>query len=141
MDHHHQSSSLHQMTRTYSLCHPMTPSYIKRNNQRTCQAYTTELVNHNKTNYMRKIITSKHIYSKGDKPNIANTVFCSAAITGNKIKTIYIHLAGKFPFFSYEGNEYLFVVYDYNSTAIIFCPIPNREACTCQLIPICLQHA
>ena len=37
-------------------------------------------------------------------------------------------LTGKFPHMSSRGNQYLVVVYDYDSNAIVFEPIKSRQA-------------
>ena len=37
-------------------------------------------------------------------------------------------LTGQFPHKSSRGNEYLFVLYDYDTDAILFEPLKNRQA-------------
>ena len=117
------------MAGTNSHCSPPLSSHLHRNNQGPCQATTTKYVVHIKTNYTRKSAPIC-IDSEGDKPDTTNTFFCWAAIADTKNKTVYIDLAGKFPYCSFEGNKYIFVAYDYNSNAIIVRPMPNREAAT-----------
>ncbi|KAL7460503.1 hypothetical protein ACHAXS_000946 [Conticribra weissflogii] len=57
--------------------------------------------------------------SEGDKPDTTNTIFCWTVIADTKNKTVYIELADKFPYRSFEANKYTFVTYDCNSNAII----------------------
>ena len=42
----------------------------------------------------------------------------------------YGDLTGRFPFKSSRGNEYIYIVYDYDSNAILAEAIPNRQAKT-----------
>ena len=42
--------------------------------------------------------------------------------------TGYLDLTGRFPYRSSNGNEYILVVYDYDSNAILTEPIKNRQA-------------
>ena len=42
----------------------------------------------------------------------------------------YTDLTGRFPFQSSRGNNYLFILYDYDGNAILAEPIKNRQAAT-----------
>ena len=42
----------------------------------------------------------------------------------------YMDLTGRFPHCSSRGNEYILVVYHYDSNAILGMPIKNRQAAT-----------
>ena len=42
--------------------------------------------------------------------------------------TGYVDLTGRFPYPSSQGNQYIMVMYDYDSNAIIAEPIRNRQA-------------
>ena len=42
--------------------------------------------------------------------------------------TGYSDLTGRFPFASTRGNEYVLIMYDYNSNAILAHPVKNRQA-------------
>ena len=44
--------------------------------------------------------------------------------------TTYTDLTGRFPYKSTRGNEYIFVMYDYDSNAITATPLKNRRAKT-----------
>ena len=46
-----------------------------------------------------------------------------------KLKT-YMDLTGRFPYKSSSGNEYIYVMYDFDSNAIFGLPIKNRQAKT-----------
>ncbi len=48
-----------------------------------------------------------NIYSKCDKPDTTNTIFCWAAFAYNKNKTIH-NIARS----SYNANKYIFAAYD-----------------------------
>ena len=55
------------------------------------------------------------------------TSSCFATITKVPTKrTTYIDQTGKFPYQSSRGNQYLFVLYDYDANCILFEPIKNR---------------
>ena len=45
-------------------------------------------------------------------------------------QTAYGDLTGKFPYKSLMVNRYIYVMYDYNSNAILVQAIPNRQAQT-----------
>ena len=42
----------------------------------------------------------------------------------------YSDLTGKFPFTSSQGNQYILIVYDYDSNAILVEALNNRQAAT-----------
>ena len=65
--------------------------------------------------------------------NIPNkkTYNCFAMITTfTKGELAYADLTGRFPVQSSRGNQYLYIVYDYDGNAILAEPIPNRQAAT-----------
>ena len=45
-----------------------------------------------------------------------------------QIKKIYSNQTGSFPYWSSRGNQYLFVMYDYDSNAIVFNALKNRNS-------------
>ena len=46
------------------------------------------------------------------------------------VKKSYSDQTGKFPHQSSRGNEYVFILYNYDSNSIHAVPIPNRQAAT-----------
>ena len=62
--------------------------------------------------------------------NNCNHVFCWAALAEKIDGTIYTDTTGRFPTFSFDGKQYVFVAYDYTTNALIVRAIPDREAAT-----------
>ena len=60
----------------------------------------------------------------------ANNLFCYAALADKNKNTVYLDATGRFPCTSMEGMQYMLVVYDYTSNAIIIETINNLEAKT-----------
>ena len=54
----------------------------------------------------------------------------SLVIPFNAKTTTYTDLTGRFPYKSTAGNEYLYIMYDFDSNAIMALPIKNRQAKT-----------
>ena len=64
-------------------------------------------------------------------PTSIKTNECMSLILPFNAKTTsYTDLTGRFPYKSTSGNEYLYVMYDYDSNAIMALPIKNRQAKT-----------
>ena len=56
--------------------------------------------------------------------------YVSLVIPFNAKTTSYVDLTGRFPYKSTSGNEYLYILYDFDSNAIFALPIKNRQAKT-----------
>ena len=56
-----------------------------------------------------------------------NNVFCFAALADKQNGTLYTDATGALPHVSLEGNQYYFVVYDYDTNAIFAIPIQNLK--------------
>ena len=63
------------------------------------------------------------------KENSTKTLF-SKLLPYTPKELAYGDLTGRFPFKSSRGNEYIYIVYDYDSNAILAEAIPNRQAKT-----------
>ena len=66
-------------------------------------------------------------------PAISNTKtfdVCGTIIPFVSTRTVYHHLTGAFTHKSSLGNQYIFVLYDYDGNAILTQPIKNRQAAT-----------
>ena len=63
-----------------------------------------------------------------DEPNLKTNDLCAIITPFTPKDTAYSDLTGRFPFRSSRGNEYLLVVYDYDSNAILVEPLKNRTA-------------
>ncbi len=53
---------------------------------------------------------------------------CASLMTFMAKETAYADLTGKFPNISARGNQYLLIVYDYDSNAILAEPLKNKTA-------------
>ena len=51
-------------------------------------------------------------------------------VTEENVKKSYSDQTGRFPHQSSRGNEYVFILYNYDSNSIHSVPIPNRQAAT-----------
>ena len=58
---------------------------------------------------------------------IAN-VFCFGAFADKVTGVVYNDCTGKFPFMSLDGNVYFFVMYHYETNAILATPIPGLDS-------------
>ena len=56
--------------------------------------------------------------------------YASKIIKANPKETGYADLTGRFPYLSSRGNEYICVLYDWDSNCILGEPIKNRQAKT-----------
>ncbi len=113
IDHCHQQSPLPWIAWIYwRYCLTKPYPISKSNNQRTCQATTAKYLIQNKINHTIKKSLQAHANSEGDKPEVANTIFCWATIANAKNKTSYLDVDRKFPYCSNEGKKYKFVAYD-----------------------------
>ena len=68
---------------------------------------------------------------RGNRPTIipgckgASSVFCCAAIGDAVSGTFYTDMTGAFPVMSLEGQEYYFIAYGYDTSAIFAEPIQD----------------
>ena len=69
-------------------------------------------------------------FPEPDSPNIRTNDLCAIVVPFNQKSIAYSDLTGRFPYKSSRGNEYLLVVYDYDSNAILVEPLKNRAAKT-----------
>jgi len=65
-----------------------------------------------------------------DDTSLAGNMFCFGAFADKQTGVMYSDLTGNFPYMSLEGNVCFFVVYHYESNAILGLPIPNMEDST-----------
>ena len=66
-------------------------------------------------------------------PDISSTKtvdVCGTIIPFVETRTGYHDLTGAFPHNSSQGNQYIFVLYDYDGNAILTQPIKNQQAAT-----------
>ena len=64
-------------------------------------------------------------FPESDKPNVRTHDLVHAIVDNNDL-TAYSDLTGRFPYMSSRGSQYLYVVYHYDSNAIIAEPLKNR---------------
>ena len=67
-------------------------------------------------------------FPQSDEPNNKTNDICAIITPFNTKERAYSDLTGRFPYKSSRGNEYLLVVYDYDSNAILVEPLKNRTA-------------
>jgi hypothetical protein len=65
-----------------------------------------------------------------DDTEIQGNLFCFGAFADRHTGVVYSDLTGTFPYMSLEGSVCFFVVYHYESNAILALPIPNMEDST-----------
>jgi hypothetical protein len=63
-----------------------------------------------------------------DKPNVKTFEACAMITPFVAKNTAYHDLTGRFPHRSSRGNEYLLIIYDYDSNSILHCPLKNKTA-------------
>ena len=71
---------------------------------------------------------SDSFFPVSDRPNVKSFDACAAVIPFVARNTAYHDLTGRFPHRSSRGHEYLLVVYDHDSNAILQCPLKNKTA-------------
>ena len=69
-------------------------------------------------------------YNPTDGVGIKTYEYASSIINITPKGTTYTDLTGRFPHRSSRGNEYFYVMYDYDSNAILAAPIKNRQSLT-----------
>ena len=76
------------------------------------------------------IQASKHndFFPTSDSPNIKRNEVLYSLVESSLSGLSYIDLAGKFPYRSAQGNEYILVAYHYDANAILVQPLKNRQA-------------
>jgi hypothetical protein len=61
-----------------------------------------------------------------DSPNVKTFDACASLVPFVAKRTAYHDLTGRFPHRSSRGNEYLLIVYDYDSNSILHCALKNK---------------
>ena len=74
-----------------------------------------------RTNNAPTIITLEE--DRGDQHEVMNTIFFFAALEGKQTGTLYTEATGALPVVSLKGNQYYFVVYDYDTNVILLEPL------------------
>ncbi len=69
-------------------------------------------------------------FPQQDVPNVKTHDCCGIMLPFETTSTAYSDLTGRFPHQSSRGNQYLLVIYDYDSNAILVEPLKNRAAGT-----------
>ena len=69
-------------------------------------------------------------YNPTDGVGIKTYEYASSIIKITPKGTTYTDLTGRFPHKSSRGNEYFYVMYDYDANTILAVPIKNRQAMT-----------
>eukprot|EP00978_Attheya_sp_CCMP212_P021146 scaffold61395_cov46-Attheya_sp.AAC.2 len=59
--------------------------------------------------------------------NKTNTVYLAIIDPKDPSGNIYTDLCGRFPILSAQGNQYIFILYDYDSNAILSRAMKNRS--------------
>jgi len=72
--------------------------------------------------------TDIDFFPPSDHPNLKTNVCMAAIIDFSTKSKAYLDLTGRFPYISSRGNQYLLVVYDYDSNAILVEPHKTRAA-------------
>ena len=68
--------------------------------------------------------------SCSDDVEIANNIFCFAALADKEKGTVYTDATGALPVMSLEGNQYYLVVYDYDNNYIDAVPVSDLKDTT-----------
>ena len=76
------------------------------------------------------IETSLDIAPTQEPQNIKTDDIYITIVSEESAKKSYSDQTGKFPHQSSRGNEYVFILYSYDSNSIHSVPIPNRQAAT-----------
>ena len=63
-----------------------------------------------------------------NRHNVKSFDACATIIPFVNRDTAYHDLTGRLPHTSSRGNQYILVVYDYDSNAILHCPLKNKTA-------------
>ena len=74
---------------------------------------------------MKEITEKENCYFPEHRKEKCNMVFSAIHLYSPK-QTAYGDITGQFPYKSSTGNRYIYVLYDYNSNAILVQAIPNR---------------
>lgn len=116
----------------------LTPSLVSRYLQKSIDTYKGhmkhEAKNLRSTRSTDEIKVEPDIQDEDTDPKITSAddpkVYeCYAIIQKFDPKEkAYLDLTGRFPYISSRGNQYLLVVYDYDSNAILVEPLKNRQA-------------
>ena len=67
-------------------------------------------------------------FPSSDTPNTKQYTICSKLIPFSPKELSYGDITGSFPFTSSRGNKYLYIMYDYDSNAILVHPLKSRQA-------------
>jgi hypothetical protein len=69
-----------------------------------------------------------NFFPSPDIPNVKTFEACAQVVPFVAKNTAYHDLTGRFPHRSSRGNEYLLIVYDYDSNSILHCALKNKTA-------------
>jgi hypothetical protein len=72
--------------------------------------------------------TNDSFFPDPDIPNVKTFSACAAIVPFVAKNRAYHDLTGRFPHRSSRGNEYLLIVYDYDSNSILHSPLKNKTA-------------
>ncbi len=120
----HQLSPLHRMVRTNCYCcltkPPISKATIKGHTKQPplnmlCTTKST-------TQVLSLQVNNSYMVTKQKNRHKQFHLLLGTPHVGITKKQSTSFLARKFPHCSYEGNKNMFVIYDYNSNAIIICP-------------------
>ena len=76
------------------------------------------------------LATSLDIAPTQEPQNMKTNNVYVTIVTEENVKKSYSDQTRKFPHQSSRGNEYVFILYNYDSNSIHSVPIPNRQAAT-----------
>ena len=97
--------------------------------QRPLQTRTTRFtINLQSTSSNLSTIEDNSMYPPSDVTDI-KTHDATYSVTSKEHRA-FMDLTGRFPHWSTRGNEYILVVYDYDSNVILDTPLENRQAAT-----------
>jgi hypothetical protein len=74
------------------------------------------------------VTTNNDFFPQADSPNKKTFAACATIQPFTAKNTAYHDLTGRSPHRSSRGNEYLLIVYDYDSNSILHCALKNKTA-------------
>ena len=101
----------------------------RKNIQSTKTSNTTSTMQQRR-NINTNIDIEREFYPQPEYPNRPTHQCFSIVLNFENTTKAYSDLTGQFPAISSRGNKYLFIVYDYDSNAILAEAMPNRQAGT-----------
>jgi hypothetical protein len=75
-----------------------------------------------------KVSESDDHFPSSDEPNVKTFAACVTVEPFTAKRKAFHDLTGRFPHRSSRGNEYLLIVYDYDSNSILQCPLKNKTS-------------